>query len=341
MHATLRRVILAITLAALLLGTAWGAPTLSAQAQTAPRLSNLIIDVWPEFDRPASALVIYRGEFAIGTAIPELVKIRIPASAGDPFAVASPETGKETAPVNQWTDLIATKKVTTTRSGDWTEVTFAPLSRLFTIEFYDKLDTITFDRLYTVTWPGDLVADSATLNVREPFGATGFQSTPALPPGTRDDEGLIAHQLVLGPLNAGQALRITLVYHREDPRTSVQALQLVTPVPTQPASGIAGTDLWSSWPLIVALVVGMALIAGGIIWYLRSQSARFRPYTPPRYTKRLGRRSVRTGGALRSRSRPIVMRPVENDQVFCTQCGKQLTSEDTFCSRCGTRVKGK
>ncbi len=345
MHATLRRVVLSIALAALLLGTAGGISTLSVQAQTAPRLSSLIIDVWPEFDRPTSALVIYRGEFAVGAAIPELVKIRIPTSAGDPFAVASPEPGKETAPVNQWTDLLAAKKVTTTRSGDWTEVTFAPLSRLFTLEFYDKLNTVTFDRRYTVTWPGDLAADSATLNVREPFGATSFQSTPALPPGTRDDEGLIVHQLALGPLSAGQALPITLVYHREDQRTSVQALQLVTPAPTQPASEIAGIDLPSSWPLTAALAVGVALIAGGIVWYLRSQSAsRFRPYTPPRYVKKSGRRSVRTGGAPRARPRPVAMRLIENEpelKVFCTQCGKQLTPEDTFCSRCGTRVKGR
>ena len=320
-------------------------PFAPAQAQAAPHLSTLVIDLWPEFDRPASVLVIYRGEFAPGTPVPESVKIRIPASAGAPSALASPEPGKETAPVNQWMDLIAAKKVTTTPSGDWTEVTFTPLSRVFTIEFYDKLNTVTFDRQYTFTWPGDLAADAATLNVREPFGATDFQATPTLPPGNRDDEGLVAHQLVVGALNAGQAWQLTLSYHREDQRTSVEALQLVTPVPTRQPIAVPATDTSPAWPLFAALGVGLALIAGGVVWYIRSQSTqRFRPYEPPRYAHTKGRRSVRTSGASRARPPPVAMRIAEDEpeeKLFCTQCGRQLNLDDTFCPRCGTRVREK
>ena len=164
--------------------------------------------------------------------IPQQVKVRIPASAGEPFAVASPQPGSETAPVNQWTELIAQKKVTTTRSGDWIEVTFTPLSRLFNIEFYDKISTVTFDRRYTLTWPGDLTADAVTVNLREPFGATDFQSTPALPLGVTDEEGLVAHRLEVGALEAGRSFVFSIGYHREDKRTSAEALQLATPAPT-------------------------------------------------------------------------------------------------------------
>ena len=338
----MRRAILLIILAGLVL---LAQPFAPAQAQAAPHLSTFIMDVWPEFDRPASVLVIYRGEFATGTPIPESVRIRIPASAGELFALASPAPGQETAPVNQWTDLIAAQKVATKLSGDWIEVTFTPLSRLFTIEFYDKLNTVTFDRQYTLTWPGDLGADGVTLNVREPFGATGFQATPALPPGSRDDDGLVTHQLVVGTLNAGQTLPITLSYHREDKRTSVEALQLVTPVPTRRPIAVPVADTSLAWPLIVALGVGLALIVGGVVWYLRSRSAqRFRPYEPPRHTHRKGRRSVRTYGAPRSRPRPVAMHVADDEpegKLFCTQCGRQLNLDDTFCPRCGTRVKGK
>ena len=318
----------------------------SAQAQAAPRLATLAIDVWPEYDRLGTVLVIYRGELAAsGAPTPGQVKLRIPASAGEPSALASPEPGKETTLVNQWTDLFAAKKASASQSGDWIEVTFSPLSRLFTLEFYDKLNTVTFDRRYTLTWPGDMAADAITLNVREPFGASSFQATPALSPGARDDEGLVAHLLTVGALNAGQTLPITLTYRREDQRTSVEALQLATPAPTRQLVSIPAASTTSQWPLVVALGVGLALIFGGVVWYLRSRSKQaYRPYAPPRYTHPKGRRSVRTASAPRARPQPVAMRLVEDEpeeKIYCTQCGKPLNADDTFCSRCGTRVKGK
>jgi hypothetical protein len=319
------------------------APLPSALAQSAPQLATLVIDVWPEYDRPATVLVIYRGQFAPGSPIPQQVKVRMPASAGEPSAVASPQPGNETAPVNQWTELIAQKKVSTTRSGDWIEVTFTPLSRLFNIEFYDKISTVTFDRRYTLTWPGDFTVDAVTVNLREPFGATNFQSTPTLPLGVTDEEGLVAHRLEVGALEAGHSFVFSIGYHREDKRTSAEALQLATPAPTPKPTPLPVAKEATPWLLIAAIGVGLVLIIGGIVWYVRSQQAQtFRPYQPPALRK--GRRSVRTSRAPRTRPRPAATLTVEATETatgFCTQCGKPLQPDDTFCSRCGTRVKGK
>jgi hypothetical protein len=221
---------------------------------------------------------------------------------------------------------------------------------LFNLEFYDKLSTVTYDRRYTVTWPGDYAADAMTLNVREPTGTTNFQSTPALPPGVTDEEGLLAHQLNPGALNAGQSLTLSLSYHREDKRTSIEALQLVTPVPTRPVAATSPVATISSqWPLIIALVVGLALIISGVVWYVRShRTETFRPYQPPRYSRAKGRRSVRTSHAPRARPRPataasvtLVSEASDDTPTYCTQCGKSLRPDDVFCSRCGARVKGK
>jgi len=325
------------------------APVPSVSAQTTSRLASLTIEIWPEYDRQANALVIYRGQFAANAPVPERVMIRIPASASEPYLVASPQAGNETASINQWTELIATKKVTTARNGDWIEVTFSPPSRLFSLEFYDKLNTVTYDRIYAVTWPGDYAADAMTLIVREPTGTTSFISTPTLPAGVTDEEGLMAHQLNQGALNAGQPLSISLSYHREDKRSSVEALQLITPVPTRPATASPAAAVSSEWPLMITLVVGLALIVGGVVWYARSQRAEtFRPYRPPKYDRAKGRRTVRTSSAPRSRPRPptaasvtLVSGASEDVPTYCTQCGQPLRPEDMFCSRCGERVKGK
>lgn len=333
----------AIVVAALLGLVLWPG---SAVAQSTPHLAILTIDVWPEFDRPASVLVIYRGQVAPDTPLPDQIKIRIPSSAGEPSAVALPHPGSESAPVNQWLDLAATKQVTLTRSGDWIEVRFAPSSRLFNLEYYDPLNTATFDRRYTLVWPGDLAADAVAVNVREPLGAADFQSTPVLPPGATDDEGLVAHQWAPGGLAAGQPLTLALSYRREDKRTSVEALQLATPVPTQPPAPSLVTAPKSPWLLIVALVAGLALVAVCILWYVRSrQAAVFRPYEPPRFRHAQGRRSVRTSRGTRPRPQPrrTVIPSAETSQEagFCTQCGKLLRPDDVFCSRCGTRIKGR
>jgi hypothetical protein len=344
----LRRVILLTVMASLaLLALSYAplpcAPLPSVLAQSAPRLATLVIDVWPEYDRPATVLVIYRGQFAPGAPIPQQVKLRIPASAGEPSAVASPQPGSEDTPVNQWTELIAQKKVTTTHNGDWIEVTFTPLSRSFNIEFYDKINAVTYDRRYTLTWPGDLSADTVTVNLREPFGATNLQSTPALPPGVTDEEGLVAHRLEAGTLEAGHSFVFSIGYHREDKRTSAEALQLATPAPTPKPAALPVAKEATPWLLIAATGVGLILILGGVVWYLRSQQAQtFRPYQPPALRK--GRRSVRTSRTPRSRPRPAATLTVEETETatsFCTQCGKPLRPDDAFCSRCGTRVKGK
>ncbi len=338
-----RRLILWVVMASLAVMVLPCAPIPSASAQSAPRLATLVIDVWPEYDRPATVLVIYQGQLSPGAPIPEQIKIRIPASAGEPSAVASPQPGNESAPVNQWMELIAQKKVATTRSDDWIEVTFTPLSRSFNIEFYDKISTVTFDRRYTLTWPGDLSADAVTVNLREPFGATNLQFTPALPPGVTDEEGLVARRLEVGALAAGKSFVFSSSYHREDKRTSAEALQLVTPVPTPKPATLPVAKEATPWLLIAALGVGLILIIGGVVWYLRSQQAQtFRPYQPPALRK--GRRSVRTSRAPRPRPRPAAALTVEETDSatgFCTQCGKLLQPDDAFCSRCGTRVKGK
>jgi hypothetical protein len=285
-------------------------------------------------------LIIYRGQFAPDAPVPTQVTLRIPATAGEPAAIASPNPGSEAWPVTQWTELIAAKKVTTARNGDWLEVTFSPLSRVFNLEFYDKLNTVTFDRNYTLVWPGDVAAGAVTLNLREPFGATDLQSTPPMPQGKTDEEGLVARQLSVGALEVAKPFVFSIRYTRQDKRTSVEALHLATPVPASPPAPVSAADELPAWLIAVLAIVLAALLGGGGIWYVRSQRARaFRPYEPPALRK--SRKSVRTSRPPRARPRPATVPELEPETGFCAQCGKPLRPEDIFCSRCGARVKGK
>ena len=76
----MRRLIVLIFLAVML-------PPLSTAAQEKISLSQLEIDLWPEFDQP-SMLVIYKATLPSGVSLPVDLTFRIPLAAGSPSAVA-------------------------------------------------------------------------------------------------------------------------------------------------------------------------------------------------------------------------------------------------------------
>src|SRR4051794_5059158 len=60
----------------------------AARAQQAVSLASLQISIWPEYDRPTS-LVILDGVVAAGVKLPVQLRVRIPAAAVRPNAVAT------------------------------------------------------------------------------------------------------------------------------------------------------------------------------------------------------------------------------------------------------------
>src|SRR4030067_3097186 len=82
--------ILTLILAVMLLPACAAAPSARDVAKGKPRLASLQIESWPEFDRPAAALVILKGEIAAGVPLPAAVSLRIPAASGGPTAGAAP-----------------------------------------------------------------------------------------------------------------------------------------------------------------------------------------------------------------------------------------------------------
>ena len=83
-----------------------------AFAQGSLALARLEVGLWPEYDR-ADVLVIYRGTIAPGAQLPAVVKLRIPALAGAPNAVAE-DRGEGLV------SLAFDREV----EGDWAEITF-------------------------------------------------------------------------------------------------------------------------------------------------------------------------------------------------------------------------
>lgn len=97
-----------------------------AFSQSATRLSNLVVDLWPEYDRP-SVLVIYHATLAAETNLPTELTFRIPAAAGEPNAVAVRQPDGQLFSVDYETQI----------SGEWELITFTATLPEIQLEYYD------------------------------------------------------------------------------------------------------------------------------------------------------------------------------------------------------------
>ncbi len=228
------------------------------QAKDAPRLANLSIEIWPEFDRPA-ALVILRGAIAEGVKLPASMTLRLPATPEGPAAVAYSTTAD-----GSLLNLTHEK----TASGGYTTIRFEAPSRWFHIEFYESLSTANAARSFTYTWPGDLAVERASVVVQEPAGAQGLTTEPALANLSTGAGGLTYRAGDLGALAQGKAVPITVKYSKADARPTVDIKGLRTAQSAQapaapaaaPAMPAGGSPDW-----LVPMSAFAALALAGVL----------------------------------------------------------------------------
>ena len=286
----------------------------STYAQEGPRLASLEIDIWPEFDRPAT-LVILDAEIAGDVTLPASVSLRIPSSSGGPAALAYAASADG--------ELLNLAYQRTDAQTDFITLTFSPPERFFHVEFYDPIRTDNADRNYTYVWPGDLPVDRLSVQLQQPAGATHLSVQPELGAGVVQPDGLAYRQADLGTFDAGKTLTIDIRYQKTDPRTSAEILGLATPAPPSATGGAGAEEGVSRWllllPLVAALVIGASVV---IFWRWRGSL----PSTSARRATRAGRRREQAAGQR------------ENAAGFCPRCGKRLRSVDRFCPECGTVI---
>ncbi|MFO1303340.1 MAG: zinc ribbon domain-containing protein [Burkholderiales bacterium] len=273
-------------------------PTALAQS-SATKLSELSIEIWPEFDRPA-ALVLLRGTIAEGVKLPAIVSLRVPATAEGPAAVAY-----STTPDGNLLNLTHDK----TTSGAYTTIKFEAPSRWFHIEFYEPLSTASAARSYTYTWPGDLAVERASAVVQEPAGSQGLTTEPALGNLSQGAGGLTYRTGTLGALAQGKPTAITLKYSKSDARPTVDIKGLRTaqnaqaPAPAAPSTPPSSPGGLPEWVVPMSAFAGLALagvLALVLLWR-------------------------RKGG--------------EVVAAFCSKCGGALRADDKFCGKCGAKIK--
>jgi hypothetical protein len=284
-----------------------------SSAQTQPSLASMTVDLWPEFDKP-SMLVMYAFTLSSQVGLPAEIRLRIPASAGVPNAVANcqPDGNCFNAPYEQ------------RPAGEWSELIFQATLPDLRVEFYDAaLIKDGTKRHYEYTWPGDYAVENFKIRVQQPAMAENMLVKPGTFSVAAASDGFIYHSLDAGAVPAGQTIEVVIDYEKTTDELSSSFMPVQ---PSQPLSGETSgrTSLTSALPFALGFV-GLALIIGGGVWYWRS-----------------GRQKPQPAHARRTRRKPASASPTSGEaevNVYCHQCGKRAAAGDRFCRTCGTQLR--
>ncbi len=270
-----------------------------------PRLADLNIEIWPEYDRPA-ALVILRGALAESVKLPATVSLRLPKSSGGAAAVAYSATADG--------NLLNLKYESAT-AGEFITLKFEMPERFFHVEFYEPIATTAPARNFRYAWPGDLAADRVAVVLQEPAAASDIVVEPKLDATSTGQNGLRYRSAELGALEAGKALPIAVRYTKADARPSAEILKpKVSDVPGVPAvasaanpHGAAVAAASGGWPEWVFPLAGLMLLGLG-------------------------------GGALVWRQWRRASQPDAAAGLACAKCGAAQAPGNRFCGKCGAKV---
>jgi len=283
---------------------------LPVSAQEEVIIESLLVDIWPEYDRP-STLVIYHISLGSSTSLPAELEIRIPSSAGEPHAVAMQD------PSGLYT--LSYDRITT---GLWQNLRFTTPVPDVRIEFYDPIEKDSQQRNFIFRWPGDYTVNNFSLQVQQPPSATNVVIKPDMGSGRSAEDGLTYYTYIAGKVNAGTTFELSVSYAKDnDDLTSEGQFQAVEPSQPVNTSTAGRFNPMQALPWVIG-GIGLVMIAAGIIWYSRTGRI---PQTAQRHrhTRKAGQANEENG----------------LQGSFCHQCGKKAAPNDLFCRACGTKLK--
>ena len=335
----MKRGLLRLNWIILLLGMFAGSFYAATQAQAPPQLKNLLVEVWPEYDRP-EVLVIYRGELQPDTQLPALLTFRLPGYLEDMHAIAVEQDGSL---VDANPDSVELR-----HEGDDLLLTFATPSRRIQFEYYDPV-ILTKDgqsRQLDFEFSAPYLIEKTAFELQEPYQAQDFVVTPPPDNSFAGADGLRYNNIEVAGLAAGDNFSLSAIYQRETDDVSVNNItrnpEGLTGAPTNQPVDLddTGPTLLNSQDFTLGYVLigaGAILLAGtGAYWWWSTR----RETPPERYAassasrRRPARRKKQT---MASRGKPDQTAPAAAQPAagFCYRCGTALRPNGNFCHACG------
>ena len=281
--------------------------SIPAHAQTPIGFSSLQIQLWPEYDQP-SMLVISDFKLPEETKLPVGVSFRFPKEA-NLVAVASQATDGS---------LLNTDYQGPTVSDAWQTVSIQVQSpAVYHVEYYQPLSKSGAVRSFAYVWPGDYAVSDLTVSVRLPLDATDVSSDPAMQ-SSQSSDGTPYLRKDFGALGAGQQLPVQLAYTKSSDSLTASQQDIR---PSEPlGAATPGRVMLSNYLPYVVGALGLALIAGGAVYFW--QSSRGRAFVRERRHRRTAEKEDGPGS-----------------EVYCHQCGTRAYEGDRFCRVCGTKLR--
>lgn len=291
---------------------------ISAQTE-APQLATWDVQLWPEYDDP-SVLVIMTGAVADENALPQTLRIPVPAGARV-HAVAYPDAAGN----------LLTLPWTAEAGADGQTVVMELDQPRFVVEYYADILSPPPSRSFSLDLTTPYAAQQASLALRQPSGASDLQVTPAMTAGGLDNLGNPTYTLELGALPAGQSVPVQVSYSKADASPSVTqqsaaASSAATPAAATPAAaGADSSPAWLPWTVGVALGLAVGALAVYFLWRRQSTGG----------SRQARRRHARRQGAAPARPPASPAAAGEGQNKFCVQCGQRFMVDDKFCRSCG------
>jgi hypothetical protein len=301
-----------------------------AQAQNAAdSLTELTVDIWPDYDRP-SVLVLLTGRLPATVTLPARVTIPLPADATlNAVARLTPEGA-------MIDDIDFTEE-------DGTLTILVPEER-FRVEYYAPYEIQDEQHSYLFEWFSDaLSVDRVSVIVQQPAAADAMESTPAASETSVGPDGLTYLHLPQENVPAGDRYSVEFSYDATNGELTASSVEAqpaaqasLEPVVPAPASQNTGS-LSASWPLLLAGAAGLLIVAlvGWQALSRRQSGRRGKPARP---------RAAKTPSP-RSATQPVQQVGGSNQGAgtvsYCHQCGNSVEAADRFCRNCGTKLKGR
>lgn len=293
-----------------------------ALAQTEPDLVGVVVQLWPDYDRP-SMLVIEQGTLSPATPLPATVRLSLPPGA-DILAVARPVAGSMPA-----------LDIDYTVEGD--EVTMNLTQPLFLLEYYVPLATDGDERSYEYVWQEDVSVSQLSAAVQQPAAADTFSVAPEPVNVSTDSRGLSVHSLASQAVPAGEPFTVSVSY--TSPTGALSAPPLNEPAVSEATTAAPPSGgLFDSFnPLWLLGIFGVAALVGLAFYFGRQQAAATRPRKPA--PNRPARPPANRAATPPPANTPPTTPPAATAARYCHQCGAPLVAGDRFCRSCGTAVK--